>query len=222
MINLYNKDCMEALKEFKDNQFDLLLTDPPYGMNFKSNYRKTKHKKISNDNNLNWLNEWIKQIDRVVKNDAHLYIFASFHNIDKFLYEIKKHRKVKNILIWEKNNTSMGDLFGDYAPKYEMIIFCSNGKKKLNGNRDSNILKYQRTNNELHPTQKPVKLLRYLIEKSTEENDLILDTFAGSFSSGFAAYDSNRKFIGYELDKEYFEAALKRLEQHQQQIRMFK
>ena len=209
MINLYNKDCMEALKEFKDNQFDLLLTDPPYGMNFKSNYRKTKHKKISNDNNLNWLNEWIKQIDRVVKNDAHLYIFASFHNIDKFLYEIKKHRKVKNILIWEKNNTSMGDLFGDYAPKYEMIIFCSNGK-------------YQRTNNELHPTQKPVKLLRYLIEKSTEENDLILDTFAGSFSSGFAAYDSNRKFIGYELDKEYFEAASKRLGQHQQQIRMFK
>ena len=54
----------------------------------------------------------------------------------------------------------MGDLTGDYAPKYEMIIFCSNGKKKLNGNRDSNILKYQRTNNELHPTQKPVKLLR--------------------------------------------------------------
>ena len=115
----------------------------------------------------------------------------------------------------------MGDLFGDYAPKYEMIIFCSNGKKKLNGSRDSNILKYNRTNNEFHPTQKPIKILRYLIEKSTEENELILDTFAGSFSTAFAAYDSKRKFIGYELDKEYFEAATKRLKYHQQQIRMF-
>jgi len=217
---------MLALKEFKDNKFDLLLTDPPYAINYHSGWKERMHKKIGykkikNDNNLEWLKDWIKEINRVVKDDAHLYIFCSYHNIDKFLYEIKKYRKVKNILIWEKNNTSMGDLFGNYAPKYEMIIFCSSGVKKLKGSRDSNILKYQKTYNGVHPTQKPVKLLRYLIEKSTEENDLILDTFAGSFSSGFAAYDSKRKFIGYELDTEYFEAAKKRLKEHQQQIRMF-
>ena len=122
---IINADCMDILKELPDKSIDLVLTDPPYAMNFQSNYRQIKHKKIENDNNLNWLPEWCEQISRVIKDNAHLYIFCSWHNIDVFKQEIEKYIKVKNILIWAKNNTGMGDLQNDYAPQYEMIIYCN-------------------------------------------------------------------------------------------------
>jgi len=112
----------------------------------------------------------------------------------------------------EKNNTGMGDLYGDYAPKYEMIIFCSNGSKKLNGSRDSNILKAKRTTNENHPTEKPVDLISYLIEKSSQENDIVLDTFAGSFSTAKACKETKRNFICFEIEGSYCRTAKKLLE----------
>lgn len=106
-------------------------------------------------------------------------------------------------MIWEKNNTGMGDLEGDYAPKYEMILFCSNGSKKLNGGRDANILKAKRTGNENHPTEKPVNLISYLIEKSSNENDIVLATFTGSFSTAQACKQKKRNFICFEIEEEY-------------------
>lgn len=181
-------------------------------MNYQSNYKKEKHLKIQNDINVNWFPYWIKEIDRVSKDDAHLYIFCSHHKIDFFKSEIEKYRKVKNILIWEKNNTGMGDLFGDYAPKYEMILFCSNGDKKLNGGRDANIIKANRTQNNLHPTEKPVNLMEYFIEKSSEKNDLVLDTFAGSGSTLVACKNTNRNFIGFEIEETYINTINKRLQ----------
>lgn len=71
----------------------------------------------------------------------------------------------------------MGDLEGDYAPKYEMILFCSSGEKKLNDGRDANIIKATRTQNELHPTQKPVDLIEFLAKKSTQQGDKVFDPF---------------------------------------------
>ena len=97
----------------------------------------------------------------------------------------------------------MGDLLGDYAPKYEMILFCSNGEKKLTGGRDPNIIKAKRTTNDLHPTEKPVNLIRYLIEKSSKKGDLVLDTFAGSFSTAKACIETGRNFLCFEIEQEY-------------------
>jgi len=158
---------------------------------------------IKNDNTLYWLDDWLKEIKRVMKEDAHLYIFTSWHNIDIFKQKVEKYFHLKNILIWEKNNASMGDLYGDYAPKYEMILFISNGNKKLNGKRDPNIIKARRTSNNNHPTEKPVNLLAYLIEKSSKENDIVLDTFAGSFSTARAAKLTKRNFIACEIEEHY-------------------
>jgi site-specific DNA-methyltransferase (adenine-specific) len=207
MNNIINKvinaDWRDKINIIDNNSIDMLLTDPPYGMNFQSNHRKQKHSAIKDDDNLDWLNDWLVEIKRVMKEDAHLYIFCSWHNIDIFKQKISKFFNVKNILIWEKNNTGMGDLYGDYAPKYEMILFCSNGVKKLNGRRDANILKATRTQNENHPTQKPVNLLEYLIEKSTNKDDLVLDTFAGSFSTAQACKKIDRNFICIEIEQEY-------------------
>lgn len=208
---VYNECCLKGLKTIDSKSVQMLLTDVPYGMEFQSNYRKEKHLKIENDNNLEWLPEWIKEIDRVCEDDAHLYIFYSHHNIEIFKSEIQKYRNIKNILVWEKNNTGMGDLYGDYAPKYEFVLFCSNGNKKLNGGRDANIIKANRTQNTYHGTEKPIDLMEYFISKSSKEDDIILDTFAGSGATLIGAKNMRRKYIGFEIEKTHFETINKRL-----------
>jgi DNA modification methylase len=220
-ITITNDDCFLMLDKVKPNSVDLLLVDTPYGMSFKSNHRKEKHLYIENDNNLDWLPNWLLQIKKVVKEDSHCYIFCSNHFVDVFISEIKKVLPYKNMIIWEKNNTGMGDLQGDYAPKYELIIFCSNGKRKLNGRRDSNIIKAKRTDNELHPTQKPVNLMEYLIEKSTSPDELVMDCFSGSGTTAVACHNTNRRFIGCEIEKEHFDTSVKRLFNHIGQQKLF-
>ena len=131
--------------------------------------------------------------------------------IDIFKQRIQEKFEIKNILIWIKNNTGMGDLYGDYAPKSEFIIYARKGKRKLNGRRDSNILYFNRTNNKLHPTEKPLDLCEFLINKSSNENNLILDSFIGSGTTALACKNLNRNFIGFENNEEYFKIAQKRL-----------
>ena len=220
-IEIYKDDCFKWLDTLQQKSVDLLLTDTPYGMSFQSGHRKEKHIKIENDNNLDWLSDWLLQIQKILKDDAHAYIFCSNHFVDVFVSEIKKVLPYKNIIIWEKNNTGMGDLFGDYAPKYEMIIYCSNGSKKLNNGRDSNIIKAKRTQNELHPTEKPVNLMEYLIEKSTKENDLVLDCFMGSGATAVACHNTKRRFIGCEIEEIHFNTTVKRLNNHIGQQKLF-
>lgn len=212
---------MELMSRIQSKSIDLLLTDPPFGMDFQSNYRKVKHEKIKGDVSLDWFPKWIKEIKRVMKEDAHLYIFCSFHKVDVFKQEIEKYFNVKNILIWEKNNTGMGDLYGDYAPKYEMIIFCSNGNKKLKGRRDSNIIKAKKTGNEHHPTEKPINLMEYFIEKSSDVDDLVMDCFSGSGSTAIACHNTNRNFIGCEINTDFFKTSMQRIKNHQSQTKLF-
>ena len=222
LINkIHHADCLEFMKQLPDKCIDLVLTDPPYGMSFQSNRRVQKHNKIENDDNLYWFEDWIKQINRVKKDDSHLYIFCSWHNVDIFKQQIEKYFDVKNILIWQKNNIGMGDLFNDFAPQYEMIIYCNPNNKPLNNGRDSNIIKYARTNNEMHPTQKPVELMAYLIKKSTKEEDVVLDTFAGSCPVAVACHNLKRNFICVEKDEDYFNASVKRLDEHKKQLTLF-
>ena len=106
----------------------------------------------------------------------------------------------------------MGDLKGDFAPKTEFILFMQKGRCLIRGKRDCNVLQYARTGNELHPTQKPVDMLEFLISKFSDESMVICDPFMGSGSTGVAAKNTNRKFIGIELDQNYFEIAKKRIQ----------
>ena len=211
MINLMKGDCLERMKEIPDGSVDMILTDPPYGMDFQSNHRNEKYNKIKNDKDLSWLNVWTNELFRVAAENTAHYVFCSFHNIDKFKQALEQKFKIKNMLVWEKNNTSMGDLKGDFAPKYEMIIFIQKGRRLINGKRDPNILKFNRTGNKLHPTQKPVDLLQYLLEKFSDKGQVILDPFMGSGTTGVAAKNLNRSFIGIELDETYFNIAKDRI-----------
>ena len=126
---LLQGDCLELMEEIPDESVDLVLTDPPYGMGFQSNYRAKKYSKIENDTCLDWVNKLVQECWRVLKPNSALYLFCSWHKVDVFKRAIEKWFKIKNILIWEKNNTSMGDLKGSYAPKYEMIIFAHKGRR---------------------------------------------------------------------------------------------
>lgn len=217
---IINADCLDILKQLPDKCVDLVLTDPPYGINYQSGLREQKYEKIQDDNNLNWLPIVLGELKRISKDDAIWYIFCSLHNVDIFKQEIGKFRNVKNILVWNKNNFGSGDLKCDYAPKYEMIIYC-NDNKPLNGKRIANVLNYARTDNSLHPTQKPVDLFSVLVQKASNENDLVLDCFSGSGTTAIACHKLKRRFICIEKDKDYYEASVKRLEDVQKQGELF-
>ena len=218
---IINADCMDILKQLPDKSIDLVLTDPPYGMSYQSSRRTEKYEKIENDDNLEWLPIWVKEIKRITKEDAMLYIFCSWHNIEKFKTELEKEFKIKNILIWNKNNFGSGDLFGDYAPKYENIIFINPRNKNLNGKRISNVLDFAKVSNDLHPTQKPISLFSCFIEKSTNENDIVLDCFSGSGTTAIACSELKRNFICIEKDKQYYEMSVRRLEEYNRQLKLF-
>ena len=210
-IELWHGDCLELMKEIPNGSIDMVLTDPPYGINYQSNYIKEKYSKIENDNDISWLDDFINECFRVSSKISAHYFFCSHHNIDKFKQAIEKKFKVKNFLIWEKNNTSMGDLKGDFASKVEFVIFATKGRPFIRGKRDPNIFKFKKTGNKLHPTQKPVDLCEYLIGKFSDESYRVLDPFMGSGSTGVSCKNLNRKFIGIELDENYFNIAKKRI-----------
>lgn len=220
-MQLYNGDCLDVMQGIKDNSVDCIITDPPYGMSFQSNYRKSQYKKIENDSCLDWIDEFVSLCFDKLKEDTHLYCFCSWHHIDVFKIAIEKKFTIKNILIWEKNNTGMGDLTGQYAPKYEMCIFAQKGRREIIGSRDADIIKAMRTNNDLHPTQKPVEIMEYFIRHSANEQETILDPFMGSGTTGVACRHLNRNFIGIEIDEGYFNIAKQRIEQAHETKELF-
>ena len=221
ICKIYNEDCIITMNSMDDEVIDLIIADPPYGMQFRSNHRYEQYDKIHGDDNLDWLPSWSKECYRILKNNTHLYCFCSYHNIDIFKQELQKHFNIKNILVWEKNNTGMGDLTGDYAPKYEMIIFCVKGKRILNGRRDSNIIYSQKTKNELHPTQKPTYLIRKPIAKSSLMNDVIYDPFMGSGTTAISCIMEKRRWMGSEINEKYVETAYKRIDIELNQLKIF-
>jgi len=212
-IKLYNDDCLVRMDKLiaKGVKVDMVLTDPPYGMDFQSNRRKEKHNKIANDSSLEWLEDFVAKMYEISAGNTAHYVFCSFHNIDVFKQAFEKKFKLKNILIWEKNVHSMGDLKGDFAPKYEMCLFLHKGRTLMRGKRDPNIMKFAKTGNKLHPTEKPVDMMEYLLSKFSDEGMRILDPFMGSGTTGVACKNLNRKFIGIELDETYYKVAKDRI-----------
>ena len=167
-------------------------------MSFQSHRRKEVYDKIKNDNNLDFLDDYFVECNRIMKQNAAIYCFCSWHNIDIFKQTFEKYFKLKNIIVWVKNNHGSGDLQAGYAPKYELILYGNKGRRKFeNGNN-------------LHDTEKPIGLMKVLIENSSKEQDIVLDPFMGIGSTCLACKELNRRFIGCELDDKYFEVAKSR------------
>lgn len=214
---LYQGDCLQIMDEIATNSVDLIVTDPPYLMNYQSNRRKKTDRfdKIMNDkDNYNLIQEYFQKCNRIMKDNTAIYSFCSWHNIDFFKPEFEKYFKLKNILIWNKNNHGTGDLKGSYAPKYEFILFGHKGRTLLRGKRIPDVIDCDKIPSKklTHPTEKPQELLEIFIEQSSDKGDIIFDGFMGTGSCGIAAVNLDRSFIGIELNANYFEVAQNRIE----------
>ena len=180
---------------------DLILTDPPYGIDYQSNRRVVWEKlpKFTGDCGLEWLERFVDEAYRVLAMNRHFYCFCRWDTYHIFHCAIEKRFRIKNALVWIKSNHGSGDLTGAYAPQYEMVIFASKGRRKLNGKRHPDILEFPTVSSRKrkHPVQKPVELLKLLIEKSTNAGEIVLDPFAGVGSTALAAREIRRRYLAF-------------------------
>jgi site-specific DNA-methyltransferase (adenine-specific) len=204
-------DCREILPQLPAESVDLLLTDPPYGMRYRSS---AGSRPIVGDGDLAWFRPFIREAYRVLKPNTHAYVFCNEYGLATFRTEMADAGfKVKRLLVWVKDQHTAGDLGGDYANRTEYLLFGHKGRRFLNGHRDANVLFFKRAGRKRdHPTEKPEEMLRYLIAKSSAPGELVLDPFAGSGTTCRAAKDLGRRYLGIEIDPKYAEIARRRTE----------
>jgi len=219
---VYQGDCLEVMKDIDDNSIDLIVTDPPYLINYKTNHRKNKEHEfcsvIQNDNNPLLISEYIKQCNRIMKDNSAMYMFCSCDKVDFFKQELEKYFKIKNIIIWVKNNWTAGDLKGQFGKQYEMILLVNKGRKEINGKRYSDVWNFKRVagNKQTHQNEKPVNLIEQCISSHSTKNDLVFDGFAGSGTTGVACKNLNRNYILIEKEPKYIDIINKRLSEQVQ------
>lgn len=213
---LYLGDCLEILEALPDNSVDCILTDPPYGINYRSRSCSLVLTKIANDGKeaaAHLLDRTLAIASRKLKPDRHVYIFTNWQAFEAMAPIVRKYFTLKGAMAWVKNTWTRGDLKGNYGYQYEMILFAHKGRRWLFGKRGGDVLPFDKVSSHLmqHPTEKPVKLLEYLIEKSTLPGEMVLDMFMGVGSTCLAAKNKARLYTGIELQPEFFKVAQERL-----------
>ena len=203
-ITLYNDDCMEVMKTFKDKQFDLAIVDPPY--------------RNQSDN----------QPTKDMRRNGKIDVFGD--KPDKTYFD-ELFRVSKNQIIWGANNFTLPNYKGfviwkkltiseAFTMSMAELAYLSEGLSTV-----SKIFEYapqgKPDDPRIHPTQKPVQLYKWLLKNYAEEGDTILDTHFGSLSIGIACHDLGFELTAIELDKDYYEAGKKRLIEHQRQLTIF-
>ena len=203
-------DAIEIMKRYESESFDLLITDPPYrvisggtgGKNAPRGMLSKNDGKIFDFNNIKH-EDWLKETYRLLKPDSHAYIFTNFLNLQDMIKKIEAvGYKIHNLLIWLKNNATPNRW---YMKNCEYVILARKGKAKAINNCGSMTV-HQFDNiigNKTHETEKPVDLLKYYIENSSNINDWVFDPFAGSGATAVAAIETGRRFMTSEIDPKY-------------------
>ena len=218
MSRIFNDDCLNVMKRIKSQSIDLIVTDPPYLINYKTCYRKDKKHQfctvIQNDNNPELITNYIKQCYRIMKNDTAMYMFCNCDKVDFFKQQLQKYFKMKNMIIWVKNNWTAGDLKAQFGKQYQIMFLVNKGRKCFNGKRHTDVWMFDRVvgKNQLHQNQKPTQLLDRCILSHSNQNDIVFDGFMGSGSTIISCIKNNRKYIGVQLDENYFNIAKERIE----------
>ena len=221
---IYNEDCIEGMKRIQDKSVDLVVTDPTYLNNYKTNYRKNKEHRfnetILNDNNPDVISEYIKGCHRIMKENTAMYMFCSFDKVDFFKQELEKYFTIKNMIVWVKNNHTAGDLEAQFGKQYELVFLVNKGRAPFNGKRLTDVWNFNRVvgNSQLHQNQKPIELIERCITKHSNEGDVVFDGFMGSGTTAVACNNMRRKYIGFELDEGYYNIAQDRIKNHTQQL----
>jgi len=218
---LYCGDCLDIMKGLE--QVDAVIADPPYGIDYQSAWRIEEKRKPKIANDAEPFLGWAGSLYKITKPTSPIYIFYRWDKQDAFYNHVSGYFAVKSQIIWDKVIHGMGDLNGEYAPQHENILFATREDFSFHGNRPKSIIKQRRVlpDDLLHPNEKPVPLLRKLIRDCTRAGDIVLDFTMGSGTTGVACGMENRKFIGIEIDPDYFEIARKRIETAYAQKVMF-
>jgi site-specific DNA-methyltransferase (adenine-specific) len=226
MINLYNRDCMEAMKEYPDKHFNLAIVDPPYGLGLKMITHVDQNKRNGrNSHNVvkheqkNWNDEipspeYFEEIHRV-----------SIHQIIWGCNYYAKYIPATGRIVHDKmmgtENTAFNWSHADLAScsLFQRIVMF---RYQWAGNKQGGKINWKNEGGDarIHPTQKPIALYKWLLKNYANTGDKILDTHLGSGSIAIACHELGFALTGFEIDKDYYDAACRRLKDHQSQLRI--
>ena len=232
---IYNENCLAVMKDLKDESVDMVLTDPPYNITndslkqasrwwvLRDNYfAKNTFDQQTEEDWAKLMNDCFEQTARVCKKGANVIVFTGAEKIDKVKSSAEKNGlHYKTFGVWLKSNPFPRNKNITFVLALEIWLYFVNQKASGAFNNDGKVLRNffespcagngERKHGK-HPTQKPVKLMERFIEVLSNENDVVLDPFMGSGSTGVACKNLNRQFIGCELNKDYFEIAKSRID----------
>ncbi len=201
---LYLGDCLDIMPVI--GRVDAVVTDPPYGMEFRSKYRIEGHRAIANDDSSELL-VWACDIPATHSK----YIFCRWDNL-------REVQNPKSLVTWVKNNWSMGDLKHEHARQTEVALFYPGPDHFFPAGRPTDVIDARRTGNGNHPTEKPIYLMVMVVGWTY---GTVADPFMGCGTTGVACVKLGRHFIGIELDEKYFNVACKRIRDAYAQPDMF-
>jgi len=208
MIELYNEDCLQVMKRYPDNHFELAIVDPPYGYgDKKTNILNFRQKKQHREWNVTPSDDYFKELFRISKNQI---IWGG--NYFPFIWNYGG----RCFVYWHKGNPVDNFADGELA----WTSFDRNAQQ-FNYRYYGNLEGKTSTSRKIHPTQKPVALYKWLLTNYAKQGDKILDTHGGSMSIALACHDLGFDLVLSELDKEYFENGKKRLDNHRAQGSLF-
>ena len=231
---IYNEDCLVGMKKIPDASVDLIATDVPYRITSRGNAGSSggmmqkdlsMKGKIFEDNDIK-IEEYLPEFYRILKEKSHCYIMCNHINLTHFLKVIDESNfHFIKCLVWVKDNKIMGSF---YMNQFEYIIMLRKGGAKIVNNCGiSDVLMFankkdkDKNGQNLHDSQKPVGLFQTLISQSSKKSETILDPFMGSGTTAIACIREKRNFIGFELNKEYYDKACKRIQLEMEQPSLF-
>lgn len=231
MNKIFNEDNLKGMSKLISKGFlvDLIIADPPYVISRESQFHTMKDRKNSRtgtdfgdwDHKFN--NKlWLRRAYKILKNGGSLLVFNDFKKASYIIdYAQKLGFIYKDTLVWKKTNPMPRNRDRRYVPALEMMIWFVKPGAKWTFNRmhetyESGVFAYASESggafNRIHPTQKPVKLVEQLIRIHSNEGDVILDPFMGSGCTAVACINSTRKYVGFELDENYYLKSIKRID----------
>jgi site-specific DNA-methyltransferase (adenine-specific) len=213
-IELIQGDCLEVMKDISDKSIDMILTDIPYGVvNRVSNGLRNLDKGLADVLDFS-LGEMVTKFCRVTKGS--MYVFCGTEQVSDIRKQMVLNGLSTRLVIWNKTNPSPMNGQHIWLSSIECCVYGKFKNATFNEHCKGSVLNFPCGRGKVHPTEKPLKLFEYIVRVSSNENDTILDPFAGSGTTGVACKNLNRNFIGIELDPEYFKVAEKRINENRE------